>query len=255
MRIGIIGGTGVHPGERFHPRKQITGFGEATVLVGALNRADVVFVQRHGPRHSVPPHRINYRANVAALRDLGVERCFTVHAVGGIRADLKVGDIVALSGFVDFSRAQVWTFYDGGVEGVVHTDFSEPYCPELRSLLERDAAGTAVYVGVDGPRYETPSEIEMFRMIGGGVVGMTAAPEAILTREAGICCASLAVVTNIAAAVGQASITHQDVLDVMENAGPRLWELLSRAISAVKPVRACNCKKNWELWTKFVPSP
>ena len=256
MRIGIIGGSGVNfvgNIEAARQTQQETPFGPVAAMLGRVAGREVVFVQRHGANHPVPPHRINHHANIAALRALGVERCLGICAVGSLRPDLQPGSRAVLSGFLDFCRSRVWTFYDSHPQGVVHTDFTEPYCPDLRRLLATgldapSSPASCVYVGVDGPRYETPSEIAMFSSLGGDVIGMTGVPEAILAREAGICYAGVAVVANLAAGLSPTPIAHEEVLRAMDGAAGDVWALIAEVVQAVKPERDCACGRNWELW-------
>ena len=258
MCIGIIGGSGVNPignieaARRF---EQQTAFGPVAVLLGNVAGTEVAFVQRHGGDRPVPPHRINHHANIAALRALGVERCLGICAVGSLRPDLPPGRLAVLSGFLDFCRSKVWTFYDSHPRGVVHTDFTEPYCPDLRRLLATalnapDGPGSCVYVGVDGPRYETPSEIAMFGSLGVDVIGMTGVPEAILAREAGICYAGIAVVANLAAGLSPTPIAHEEVLRAMDSAACDVWTVIADVVGRIKPERDCACGRNWELWAE-----
>ena len=256
MRIGIIGGSGVNPLGNIEAARRIeqqTAFGPVAVLLGNVAGMEAAFIQRHGGDRPVPPHRINHHANIAALRALGVERCLGICAVGSLRPDLPPGSLAVLSGFLDFCRSKVWTFYDSHPQGVVHTDFTEPYCPDLRQLLATalNASGSpasCVYVGVDGPRYETPSEIAMFSSLGGDVIGMTGVPEAVLGREAGICYAGIAVVANLAAGLTPTRIAHEEVLRAMDGAAGNLWTVIADVVRAVKSERDCACGRNWRLW-------
>ena len=205
QRIGIIGGTGFGEALVAGQAQTIeTEFGPASVTIGPLGAdRELVFVARHGTGHKIPPHRINHRANITALRQMGVGAVYATAAVGSLQPDIKPGDFVVLDDFLDLTQGAVVTFFDE--PGTVrHTDMSQPYHPDLRRLLlaTGDSRETSTvhpggtYVCLSGPRYETPAEIRLYASWGGAVVGMTSAPEAILCREAALPYAGVAIVTN-----------------------------------------------------------
>ena len=248
-RIAIIGGSGLE--KLFEkPEQSIikTPYGEApSVSIGKVGGKRVVFLPRHGPNHSVPPHRINYRANIWALHKLGVKRIFATNAVGAINRDFKPGQIAVPHDFVDFTKARCGTFHDEAP--VTHVDFSQPYCPQMRKLLLDAARRTglqvwdkAVMVCTEGPRLETPAEIEMFRRLGCDIVGMTGFPEVVLARELEMCYASACYVSNMAAGMQKGLPTH-DVLGVSKQIMPKLEKLLIESISGlpIKREEACQC--------------
>lgn len=251
MRVAIIGGTGVYDPGLLEGREETTvttPYGEARVSLGRFRGIEVGFLTRHGPHHSLPPHRVNYRANIRALRDLGFERVLATAAVGSLNPEMKPGEFVLVDQFVDFTRCRESTFFEGGEAGVVHVDFTEPYCPELRASLARAARELeiaahegGVYVCTEGPRFETPAEIRAFRILGGDLVGMTNVPEVVLAREANLCYALVAAVTNFAAGISPTPLTHEEVLQVMAANTARLRALLERAVEMVPPVRHCRC--------------
>ncbi|MDI6894937.1 MAG: S-methyl-5'-thioadenosine phosphorylase [Bacillota bacterium] len=251
VRVAIIGGTGVYDPGLLEGREETTvttPYGEARVSLGRFRGIEVGFLTRHGPHHSLPPHRVNYRANIRALRDLGFERVLATAAVGSLNPEMKPGEFVLVDQFVDFTRRRESTFFEGGEAGVVHVDFTEPYCPELRASLARAARELeiaahegGVYVCTEGPRFETPAEIRAFRILGGDLVGMTNVPEVVLAREANLCYALVAAVTNFAAGISPTPLTHEEVLQVMAANTARLRALLERAVEMVPPVRHCRC--------------
>jgi 5'-methylthioadenosine phosphorylase len=253
VKLAIIGGTGVYDPailDRVREETVETPYGQVTLKVGEYRGVEVGFLARHGTGHTVPPHKINYRANIAALKLLGVERAIATSAVGSLNPDMKPGTFVLLDQFIDFTKARAGTFFDGGPNGVVHLDYSEPYCPEIRAVLAREAASLGIdvkdggcYVCTEGPRFETPAEIRAFRIIGGDLVGMTSVPEVVLAREAGICYASIAMATNWAAGISPTPLTHEEVVEVMQANGERLRALAMRAIEAVPEERGCRCGK------------
>ncbi|AEG15817.1 methylthioadenosine phosphorylase [Desulfofundulus kuznetsovii DSM 6115] len=251
VRIAIIGGTGVYDPNILsdvHQKRLETPFGPAWVKIGTYRGREVAFMARHGEDHSVPPHLVNYRANIWGLRQLGVKNVFATAAVGSLNTEMKPKQFVFVDQFLDFTRSRVQTFVE---KGVVHLDMTDPYCPELRSTLARAAQELEMehhvrgtYVCTEGPRFETPAEIRMFRQLGGDLVGMTSVPEVVLAREAGICYATIAMVTNFAAGISPTRLSHQEVVDVMaENVG-NLRRLVMRAIELLDPDRTCLCHES-----------
>ncbi|MHB9146781.1 MAG: S-methyl-5'-thioadenosine phosphorylase [Symbiobacteriia bacterium] len=240
MKVGIIGGTGVYdPRILDNPKEDVvlTPYGLAAVKVGTYRGSEVVFMARHGATHSVPPHLVNYRANIWALRQLGVESVIATAAVGSLNPAMKPGDFVITDDFLDFTKTRIYTFFEGGEQGVVHTDFTEPYSPAIRAKLLQAAKelGIAahdggVYACMEGPRFETPAEIRMVAKLGGDLVGMTNVPEAVLAHEIGLPYALIAMVTNQAAGISPTPLTHQDVLDIMAQNGDNLRRLAMRTI-------------------------
>ncbi|MBS7632920.1 S-methyl-5'-thioinosine phosphorylase [Candidatus Bathyarchaeota archaeon] len=219
----------------------------SSLLIGKLDARKIAFIPRHGLNHSIPPHKINYRANLFALCKIGVECVIGTNAVGAINTNFKPADIVVPHDFVDFTRQRSLTFYDKAP--VTHTDFSHPYCPELRRLLIENSRqhhyakswDKGVLVCTEGPRFETPAEIEMFRRLGCDVVGMTGLPEAILARELKMCYAALCFVSNMAAGL-QEKLTPLEVSLVFEKAAPSLIKILTRTIAAIHEERLnCSC--------------
>jgi 5'-methylthioadenosine phosphorylase len=208
-RIGIIGGSGVERPEAGYTETVVaTPYGPALAWTGSGEMADVVFLSRHGVEHDIPPHRINYRANIKALELLGVDRAIATFAVGGIAGDIPPGGVVALDDAIDFTSGRESTFFDGGDSGLKHTPFSKAFSPALREALVALAPAhdlairpTGTYICFNGPRFETAAEIRVSRILGADVVGMTAMPEAILARELGIHYGGVAVSVNWAAGI------------------------------------------------------
>lgn len=204
MRIGLIAGTGM---ARVVPagdwREAQTPYGAAALAEIGIGGRDVVLLRRHGPKANIPPHLINYRANLRAMKDAGVDRIIATAAVGSLHEDIPAGSMAVIGDFIDFTKRRENTCFDVPGQEVVHTDFTMPYCPVVSSELERAAFEAGVplgrrvtYVCVDGPRYETPAEIRMFAQLGGDVVGMTGVPEVVLAREMGMCYGAMAIVTR-----------------------------------------------------------
>ncbi|MGI6037953.1 MAG: S-methyl-5'-thioadenosine phosphorylase [Limnochordia bacterium] len=249
--LAIIGGTGVYDPAfltESQERTVKTPYGDVPVLVGQGPRGPVAFLARHGRQHGIPPHKINYRANIWALKELGVQGIIATAAVGSLRRDLPPRTFVLLDQFIDFTKSRCTTFYDGAGGKVVHTDFTEPYCPRLRQYLQGAAKEvgielrpTGCYVTTEGPRFETPAEVAMFGRLGGDVVGMTGVPEVVLAREVGICYATVAMVTNYGAGLSQQPLTHEEVDETMNQLRGQLRNLLSASLESVPGEEKACC--------------
>ncbi len=246
-RIAIIGGSGIYDLDILNnpqERSIETEYGTAKVKMGLYEGQEVVFLARHGKGHALPPHKINYRANIAALKKLGVERIIGTTSVGGISAKLRPGDFVLLDQFIDFTKNRTYTFYDDAV----HVDMTRPYCPEIRKtvmmaaeMLKVKVHEKGTYVCTEGPRLETSAEIKMFASLGGDVIGMTNVPECILAREAEICYGAIALVANPAAGFTD-KISYQDIVEMTKSGGETLKSLLTKSISLMPEERRCACK-------------
>lgn len=252
VKIAVIGGTGVYdPDILSDVRGETvsTPYGEVHLKIGMYRGRAVAFLNRHREDHSVPPHLVNYRANIAALKKLGVKNVLATGAVGSLNPAMQPGHFVFVDQFLDFTKNRASTFFEGGLSGVVHTDMTSPYCPELRDILARAARSCGfhahaggTYVCTEGPRFETAAEIKMFRLLGGDLVGMTGVPEVSLAREAEMCYAAVAMVTNFAAGISPTPLTHREVVDVMMQNGENIKKLLVQAIVWIDPDRACSCR-------------
>jgi 5'-methylthioadenosine phosphorylase len=217
--LAVIGGSGFANLEGLAVRERTrpqTAWGEPSgpISLATVDDITVAFLGRHGEGHVLAPHEINYRANLRALHDLGVDRIIAVAAVGGIREDCATGALVLPDQLIDYTWGRGSTFFEGGRGAVTHVDFTQPYSEALRSAL-RSAARTcgealiepATYGATQGPRLETAAEIRRMARDGCDIVGMTGMPEAVLARELGIAYAALAVVVNAAAGCGESRET------------------------------------------------
>ncbi len=253
FRLAIIGGTGVYDPKMLDAMQTMeveTRYGRALLTRGEYQGHKVVFLARHGTEHGTPPHKVNYRANIAALVKLGVTRVVATAAVGSLNAKMPPGTMVLLSQFLDFTKAREATFFSGGEAGVIHTDFTEPYCSDLNRTLVEAAKNTrleiltgATYVTAEGPRFETPAEIRMYKLLGGDLVGMTNVPEVVLAREAGLCYSTVALSTNFAAGISPALLTHHEVLAVMAENVEKVRRLLMETIPSLREERDCQCRE------------
>ena len=217
------------------------------ISVGLIGKEEVAFLPRHGPKHDLPPHKVNYRANLHSLKQVGVERIIATNAVGAINEAYAPGDLVIPYDILDFTRSRVGTFFESAP--VTHVDVTEPYCNQLSSTLV-DCCRTmnvrvrekAVLAATEGPRYETPAEIRMLRKLGGDIVGMTGAPEVFLARELEMCYAAVCFVSNKAAGMGQ-RLSAVEVMDIGKRVMPSMLELLRIAVEHIPIERTCMCGK------------
>jgi 5'-methylthioadenosine phosphorylase len=217
MPAAIMGGTGIYnlPGVEVEAKEMANDYGTARVFMGKGAHEDIVFLTRHGRDHSTPPHKINYRANIQALKDLGVRRIMSTYAVGSITADYPVLDLAVLRDFLDEDLEQA----------VGHVEMSQPFCPVMSNKLMALAPkhnikchDGATYVATNGPRFESPAEIRMYQMLGGHVVGMTCCPEVYLAGELGMNFAALALPINLAAGLEEKiTLAEGNIDEVREN--------------------------------------
>jgi 5'-methylthioadenosine phosphorylase len=246
-RVGVFGGSGFYAFlDDVEELEVETPWGKpsAPVTVGDVEGTRVAFLPRHGRRHELPPHRINYRANVWAMRELGVRRLLAPSAVGALKAELELGEFVVCDQYVDRTRGRADTFYDGGEEPVTHVSAADPYCSELRRLVVEAAGELGIkardggtIVVIQGPRFSTRAESAWFQAAGWDVIGMTAYPEAHLARELELCYATIAMVTDYDVGVrgGHEAASGEAVMRVFrENLG-RLRDLLFAVLPRVPP--------------------
>lgn len=223
MTLAIIGGTGLTQIDELTisgEERVMTPFGEpsAPYLLGELNGEKLVFLARHGNPHRIPPHKINYRANIWGLKQLGVTDIIGVAAVGGIGAEMAPAVIAIPDQLVDYSYGREHTFFADDLEHVTHIDFTEPYTPSLRARITQaaqqakiDIIASGTYGCTQGPRLETVAEIRRMARDGCDLVGMTGMPEASLARELGLAYANISVVANWAAGVVEGEITMAEI--------------------------------------------
>lgn len=252
INIAIIGGTGVYDPSiltKVYDAKETTPYGKVSYKVGEYAGRKVAFIPRHGSNHSIPPHLINYRANIWAIKKIGVTNVIATTAVGSLNMDMKPGDFVLVDQFLDFTKNRVNTFYEGGERGVVHLDVTEPYCPQLRKTIKKAADELnlsihekGIYVCTEGPRFETPAEIKMFAKMGGDLVGMTNVPEVVLAHEAEMCYSTVSMVTNYAAGISEQTLTHSEVLETMAANADNIKTLIMKSIEKINlENRICKC--------------
>ncbi|MEU5722606.1 S-methyl-5'-thioadenosine phosphorylase [Micromonospora sp. NPDC047738] len=247
--LAVIGGSGLYAlldGATEHVLQTPYGAPSDAVTIAEVGGRRVAFLPRHGRDHRYPPHLIPYRANLWALRSLGVRQVLAPCAVGGLRPELGPGTFVVPDQLVDRTSGRTQTYYD---QGAVHVPFADPYCPVGRRTLLHAAAGRDVpavdggtVVVVEGPRFSTRAESRWFASIGGTVVNMTGHPEAVLARELALCYTSIALVTDLDAGVTPGeSVTQEEVFRVFAENTDRLRGVLLDAVAALPSERDCPC--------------
>ncbi len=239
MRVGIIGGTGIYDfGDS--AIKIETGYGNVDVFYSKKGEIETFFLPRHGRGHGIPPHKINYKANIQALKNCKVERIIALSTVGSMRKEIKPGSIFIPSDFIDFTKRKA-TFFD---DDVIHVDMSQPFCEEVRHAIIKSAKKIVevfegVYLATEGPRLETKAEIMMFSKFA-HVVGMTLVPEVILAREKGICYASLCLVSNMAAGL-QKELPADEIVSIYSKKKDMMLKIIKNAIKEIPKERKCGC--------------
>lgn len=248
--VGVIGGSGFYSFlEDVEVRNVETPYGDPSgpLTIGTLDGRGVAFLPRHGVAHEYPPHRIPYRANLWALRAVGVRQVLGPCAVGSLHPDIGPGVVVLPDQLVDRTSGRTQTFYE---RGAVHVEFAEPYCRAVQQAVLRSAAdrGEAVRSGgtmvvIEGPRFSTRAESRWYAAQGWSLVNMTGHPEAVLARELGLCYAAIALVTDYDAGArdGDAAVTQEEVFRVFGENVNRMRELLRAVVPTLPRERDCAC--------------
>lgn len=252
LEIGIIGGTGIYDPSMFKEERNVkvyTPFGEPSDLISiSLHaRRKIAFLPRHGKNHTIPPHNVNYRANIWALKKIGVKRIIAASAVGSLREEYKPGDFVIPHQFIDRTKKRADTFYQGG--RVCHISVADPFCPELREVLMKAGKPIGVtvhregtYVCIEGPRFSTRSESKLFRDWGADIIGMTLYPECVLARETELCYASVAMITDYDV-WAEKPVSTGEVIKTMKKNIENFKKLVFHAIKIMPRQRSCLCVK------------
>lgn len=243
--VGIIGGTGLTSLSdlSIEGEEQITtpwGEPSSSLVRGRLGQQSVVFLARHGNPHRIPPHQVNYRANLQALYDVGVRTVVGVNAVGGIHPDMGPAHVVIPDQLIDYTWGRASTFFEGELEHVTHIDFTWPYDQDGRELLISSAteaavpfSGFGVYGATQGPRLETAAEIRRMQRDGCDIVGMTGMPEAVLAAELGMRYVSLGLVVNWAAGKSDHIITMAEIEEAIEQGMSGIKQILERSMAGL----------------------
>jgi 5'-methylthioadenosine phosphorylase len=250
--IGIIGGSGLYNMEGLSGVREVrvrTPFGEPSdaLIVGMLDGVRVAFLSRHGRGHRIAPTDINYRANIYALKTLGVARVISVSAVGSMKETLKPGHIVLPDQFIDHTKRRAGTFFEKGI--VAHVAFADPICGALSQALRKAANGAGAtvhhggtYLCIEGPQFSSRGESLLYRQWGVDVIGMTNMPEAKLAREAELCYATMALVTDYDCwHASEESVTVEMILATLHNNVAQARRVLRAAVPAIAELRTCPC--------------
>ncbi len=258
-KIAIIGGSGVYAIEDLKNVEEVsveTPFGATSdkIIIGEFSGKKIAFLSRHGRGHIFPPHLVNYRANIYALKKLGVERIFAVNACGSLREDFIPGEIVILDQFIDRTKSRASTFFegknkDGEFKGACHISVADPFCPGLKKKLISAAEKlkishkpTGTYICIEGPRFSTRAESKVFRNMGADVIGMTLVPEAVLAREMEMCYVSLALNTDYDCwKTDREPVSHHEVLEMVKENVSKAKKLIFYVIPELPEERACGC--------------
>ena len=254
--IAVIGGTGFYKFlEDVTEVKVDTPYGSPSDLIslGTLGGRRVAFLPRHGRHHQLPPHMVNYRANLWALHELGVTRVIGPCAAGSLQPNVKPGDFVICDQFVDRTTGRKDTYYDG--PSAVHISTADPYCPEMRQMAIRAAQEMGVrfhpegtMVIIQGPRFSTRAESRWFSSMGWRVINMTGYPEVVLARELGMCYVNVSLITDYDAGLegrpDVAPVTQDEVVKVFAEHNAILKDLIKRIILATPKERGCSCAED-----------
>ncbi len=254
VKIGIIGGSGFYDNEKITDTKKVkmhTPYGSpsAMLTIGKVGETDVVFLPRTGENHQINPTKINYRANIWALRELGCTHIIATTACGSLRENYKPGQLVFLDQFIDRTHHRKQTFYEG--DEVCHIPMAEPFCSKLRKILKEEADKLVIpnhakgtMVTIEGPRFSTKAESKMFQILGGDLINMSTVPEAGLAREAGLCYASIGLVTDYDCwHESEETVSIDLILETAKKNVANAKNLLFNVIPKINFVE-CSCKED-----------
>lgn len=254
VKIGIIGGSGVGAPDILENAvkiKQHTPYGSTSdlVTIGTFKGTNVVLIPRHGDNHRIAPSLVNYRANVWAMKELGVTHILAPTAVGSLQKQIAPGDFVFPDQFIDRTTKRAQTFYES--HQICHIPMSEPFCPHLRTLLSDSATALKLphhshgtVITIEGPRFSTKAESHMFRLFGGDIINMTTVPEVVLAREAGICYAAIAMSTDYDCwHESEIPVSLEMVLSTMKNNADSVKKLLLDVMPKITDV-PCKCHED-----------
>jgi 5'-methylthioadenosine phosphorylase len=239
--IGFIGGSGIY--EVFKNKKSkysLSKYGITRLEKTFINERDIFFIPRHGKNHQIPPHMINYRSYIFTLYKLGVRVIFSTSAVGSINPELKPGMFALVNQYIDFTKQRKSTFFNNFKKGIKHTDMTEPYSIKLNHIIEDTYIENNInymknltMIVTEGPRFETPAEIKAFGILGGDIVSMTGYPEVTLARELNIEYASIVICTNYAAGISNDSLSHDEVLNIINRSSERITKIIVDIINKI----------------------
>lgn len=250
--IGIIGGTGIYDSGLLQDGREVevpTPYGRPSdaITLGEFKGRRMAFLPRHGKKHAIAPHMINFRANIWALKELGVKRVIAPSAVGSLREEVKPAHFVLPDQFIDFTKSRIGSFAEEG--RVIHISMADPFCPELRECVLDAAGGHDVtvhghgtYICIEGPRFSTKAESGFYRTLGADIIGMTLVPECQLAREARMCYTTIATVTDYDV-WAERPVTAKEVLRTVSENAEKTGELLTALTDRIPTTRGCSCEK------------
>ena len=253
--IGIFGGTGIYDSELLKNSKEViidTPYGKTSdsITVGEFNGRNVAFMPRHGKKHTIPPHLINFRANIWAFKELGVKRIIAPSAVGSLKEEFEPGHFALPSQFIDFTKSRNGTFSEDG--RVIHISVADPFCPELQNIILEVTKKQGIqihedctYVCIEGPRFSTKAESRFFRTTGADIIGMTLVPECQLAREAQICYVSISTVTDYDV-WAEKPVTAKEVMETLAKNVETTKKILMLMIDQIPEKKSCSCEKALE---------
>ena len=255
VEIGIFGGTGIYDSGLLQNAEEIildTPYGKPSdsITVGIFKGRKIAFLPRHGKKHSIPPHMINFRANIWAFRELGITRVVAPSAVGSLREDFEPGHFALPTQFLDFTKSRKGSFSDEG--RVIHISVAEPFCHELQSSIIDTAQKQNIhihkkctYVCIEGPRFSTKAESRFYKNTGADIIGMTLVPECQLAREAQMCYASISTITDYDV-WAEKPVTAKEVLETLSKNVERTKKMLTDLVEQIPKTRHCSCSRALE---------
>ena len=252
VEIGIFGGTGIYDSGLLENPQEIdidTPYGKPsdTITVGMFNGRKIAFLPRHGKKHTIPPHMINFKANIWAFKELGITRIIAPSAVGSLKEEFEPGHFALPTQFLDFTKSRNGSFSEDG--RVIHISVADPFCLELQSSIlqvtenqDMKIHKDCTYVCIEGPRFSTKAESKFYRTTGAEIIGMTLVPECQLAREAQICYASISTVTDYDV-WAEKPVTAKEVLETLSKNVERTKKILTELIDKIPKTRNCSCEK------------
>ena len=250
--VGVFGGSGISDISLLSETKEInvdTPYGKPSdsIIVGKFQGRQVAFMARHGRKHTIPPHKINYQANIWAFKEIGIKRIIAPFAVGSLRKEIKPGDIAILSQFIDFTKSRIGSFFEDSK--VVHISVSEPFCPELQNSIINGLGTLGInmhkdctYVCIEGPRFSTRAESEFYKSIGADVIGMTLVPEYQLATELQMCYGTIATVTD-SDAWSKKTVTVKEAIKTFSKNAEKTKSIFTQIFEQIPSHRKCSCQK------------
>lgn len=250
--IGIFGGSGLYDSGLLEDSKEITidtpyGKPSDSITIGIFKGRKIAFLPRHGKKHSIPPHKINFRANIWAFKELGIKRIIAPSAVGSLKEEFKPGHFAIPNQFLDFTKSRINSFSDLGK--VIHISVADPFCPELQKTITEVAKKQGMeihqdctYVCIEGPRFSTKAESKFFRAAGAEIIGMTLVPECQLAREAQMCYASISTITDYDV-WADTLVTAKEVMETLSKNVENIKKVLIFLIDLIPKSRECDCEK------------